>query len=137
MSGAAVIYNRLTTGATSAITTEIAPRQKHISRGATPYVVYYRNQVQPNGTKLSTSVVDEETWILQCYADTYDGAAALAEAVRTDLDRIPAGTYSGVTVDGSHFTNSTDPEFDDDTTLFDTEVEVRIRVVRAGALPTS
>jgi hypothetical protein len=93
--------------------------------------------VQPNGTKLSTSVVDEETWILQCYADTYDGAAALAEAVRTDLDRIPAGTYSGVTVDGSHFTNSTDPEFDDDTTLFDTEVEVRIRVVRAGALPTS
>lgn len=133
--GAKIIYARLTSGATAQITTEISPKQQHQTRNnREPYVVYYRNQTIPNHTKNTTSVIDEQVWIVECYALTYDKAVELAEAVREDLDRATVGTYSGVVLNGSSFRNQTDPEFDDKTELFDCEVEFSIRVARAGTL---
>lgn len=136
--GAKVIYQRLSTGATAQITTEIAPKQQRQERdNRNPYVVYYRNQTTPNHTKNTTSVIDEQVWIVECYALTYDAAVALAEAVRSDIDRAPYGNYGSApqaSLNGSHFRNQTDPEFDDKTELFDCEVEFVLRLQRAGTL---
>jgi hypothetical protein len=140
-SGQKVIYSRLVNGQTgtlcgsTASEPRIAPLQQFItSSNRTPYVVYFRNQTIPNHTKNTTSVIDEEVYIIQCYALTYDGCVELAEAVRADLDRAPVGIYAGVTLNGSFFRNQTDPEFDDKTELFDCEIEIALRISRAGTL---
>lgn len=139
MNGSKIIFSRLSNGATAAITSNrITPRQQFITYdNRQPYVVFYRNQTTPNATKTTTSVIDEQVFIIECYASTYDLANNLAEAVRTDLDRAPATVYSGVTLNGSSFLNQTEPVWDDKSELFDCEVEVRLRVSRFGTISTS
>jgi len=135
MAAEKIIYSLLSNGTTSAITTEISPRQQDITRdNRNPYVVYYRNQTMPNHTKTTTSVIDEEVYIVECYAMTHHEAAALADAVRSDLDRAPATTYSGVVLNGSSFRNQTDGDYDDKTQLFMIECEFAFRISRAGTI---
>jgi len=135
MAAERIIYTLLSTGATSAITTEISPRQQDITRdNRNPYVVYYRNQTLPNQTKTSTSVIDEEVYIVECYAITHHDAAALADAVRSDLDRAQATSYGGVQLNGSSFRNQTDGDYDDKTELFMVECEFAFRITRSGTI---
>jgi hypothetical protein len=132
MAAEQIIFSQLTNGATGALVSDrVSPRQQFITQNnRAPYVVYYRNQTLPANTKTSTSAVDEEVYILECYALTHHDALAVAEAVRSDLDRVTPGTYSGVILNGSHFRNQTDVGFDDKTELFDVEVEIVMRVTR-------
>lgn len=135
MSAAKIIFQRLQNGATGDLADYVSPKQQFQTlNNRAPYVVYFRNQTIPTATKNTTSVVDEEVWIVQCFALSYDKAVELADAVRTDLDRAPIGSYSGVVLNGSSFRNQTDPEFDDKTNLFDCEVELSIRITRDGTL---
>jgi hypothetical protein len=94
--------------------------------------VYYRNQTLPSQTKTSTSLIDEEVYIIECYAMTHHAAMELADAVRQDLDRAPAQLYGNVLLNGSSFRNQTDAAFDDKTELFDIELEIVMRVSRSG-----
>ena len=138
MSASKIVYSRLSLGATGDSGAVVSPRQQFQTRpNNVPYVVYYKNQTRPNGTKLTTSVIDTESIIVECYAKDYDAAKDLAALVRQDLDRIPHGVYAGVLCDGSHFTNEYDPEYDDTTELYDVQIEFEIRVKRAGLLPSS
>jgi hypothetical protein len=132
MAAEQIIFSQLTNGATGALVSDrVSPRQQFITQNnRAPYVVYYRNQTLPSNTKTSTSAVDEEVYILECYALTHHDTLAVAEAVRSDLDRVTPGTYSGVILNGSHFRNQTDVGFDDKTELFDVEVEIVMRVTR-------
>ena len=141
-SGQKVIFSRLRNGSTGTLlgSTDAVPRvypmHQRIQFPRDKYVVYFRNQTNPTPTKQTTSVVDEETYIIQCYAKDYDGCVAIAEAARTDLDRCPEQLYAGTYLMGSNFQNMTDPEYDEKTELFDCEVEFLLRIRRAGTIPT-
>jgi hypothetical protein len=139
--GQIVIFNRLTNGATgvrlgsTSGVPRVYPLHQRIQFPKNKYVVYFRNQTNPTPTKATTSVVDEETYIIQCFAKDYDECVAIADDVRTDLDRCPEQLYSGVYLMGSNFENQTDPEYDEKTGLFDCEVEFLLRIRRSGSIP--
>ena len=135
MAAERIIYSRLTTGATADITTDVSPRLLDPTRNsAQPYVVYYRDQTNPNQTKTTTSVIDEETYTLECYATTHHDALSLAEAVRSDLDRAPAVLYGDVQLNGSSFRAQTDADWDDKTQNYCIEVEIVFRISRTGTI---
>lgn len=140
--GQKIIFSRLRNGTTGTAlgSTDAQPRvyplQQRIQFPKDKYVVYFRNQTNPTPTKATTSVVDEETYIVQCFAKDYDTCVALAEAVRYDLDRCPEQVYSGTYLMGSNFQNQTDPEYDEKTELFDCEVEFLLRIRRDGTIPS-
>lgn len=142
--GQVIIFDRLFNGITgqflesTASQPRIAPLQQFITApNRSPYVVYFRNQTIPNHTKNTTSVIDEEVYIIQCFAPTYDDCVQLAENVRNDLDRAPQGAYQGIVLNGSSFRNQTDPDFDDKTELFDCEIEIVLRIARLGQLSSN
>ena len=62
-----------------------------------PFVIYDVTGETPTDYKDSASSLDTTSVMVSCYAETYAGAADLAQKVRTALDRTSV-TYNGVIV---------------------------------------
>lgn len=65
-------------------------------------IVYHVISDVPLTTKDGTSKIDTYRVQINCYSSNYAGACALAQAVRTALDR-KTGTYNSVVVDQINF----------------------------------
>ena len=77
-----------------------------------PFIVYRTTTVTPNDTKDGVSTVDENSFDVLCFSDSYNVAVDLAQKARIALDR-KTGTYptSGVQVQSIQFT-SYDEDFE-------------------------
>jgi hypothetical protein len=65
-----------------------------------PYVCYHREALETAVAKHAQSA-DTATIVVDCYAATYNGSVALAEAVREALDNVSITTSAGLTVRSS------------------------------------
>lgn len=129
---------------TSAITTLVgsgATMKMYLGRRrqttALPAILIQPNGIDPTdqkpdatGTGQGVSHLDTEDVIIFCYASTFTGANALAQAVRTALDKKLAGTYNGIVVQSVQFKSEDyfDEELDPETYVF--EHMYRFRIIR-------
>jgi len=94
-----IIYGVLSAaaGVTALVSTRIYPDQAP-QNAVFPYVCFQLLQAQPTDTKEGVSPLDKLLVQIDCYAQNYDSAQAIATAIRTALDRY-AGTINGHVVD--------------------------------------
>lgn len=77
-----------------------------------PYVCYHREAFETAVAKHSQSA-DTATIVVDCYAATYNGSVALAEAVREALDNVSITTSAGLTVRSSYLVDAAESWTDD------------------------
>lgn len=77
-----------------------------------PYVCYHREALETAVAKHAQSA-DTATIVVDCYAATYNGSVALAEAVREALDNVSITTSAGVTVRSSYLVDAAESWTDD------------------------
>ena len=77
-----------------------------------PYVCYHREALETAVAKHAQSA-DTATIVVDCYAATYNGSVALAEAVREALDNVSITTSAGLTVRSSYLVDATESWTDD------------------------
>lgn len=99
-------------------------------KAAYPFIVYSVTATRPTDTKDGSSVLDEVSVSVMCYASTYTASQDIAEQVRTALDRT-TGTYSGVAVDSIRFDDQRSAEMEIDKHVFITEQAYTARIVRS------
>ena len=107
------IYNILTNNSDVAALAGTRIYPNVAKQGSTfPFIVYRTTTVSPNDTKDGVSTVDENSFDVLIFADSYSAAVDLAQKARIALDR-KTGTYptSGVQVQSIQFT-SYDEDFE-------------------------
>lgn len=77
-----------------------------------PYVCYHREAIETAVAKHAQSA-DTATIVVDCYAATYNGSVALAEAVREALDNVSITTSAGLTVRSSYLVDAAESWTDD------------------------
>lgn len=77
-----------------------------------PYVCYHREALETAVAKHAQSA-DTATIVVDCYAATYNGSVALAEAVREALDNVSITTSAGLTVRSSYLVDAAELWTDD------------------------
>lgn len=77
-----------------------------------PYVCYHREALGTAVAKNAKSA-DTATIVVDCYAATYNGSVALAEAVREALDNVSITTSAGLTVRSSFLVDAAESWTDD------------------------
>lgn len=77
-----------------------------------PYVCYHREGLETAVAKHAQSA-DTATIVVDCYAATYNGSVALAEAVREALDNVSITTSAGLTVRSSFLVDAAESWTDD------------------------
>lgn len=77
-----------------------------------PYVCYHREALETAVAKHAQSA-DTVTIVVDCYAATYNGSVALAEAVREALDNVSITTSAGLTVRSSFLVDAAESWTDD------------------------
>lgn len=77
-----------------------------------PYVCYHREALEAAVAKGAKSA-DTATIVVDCYAATYNGSVALAEAVREALDNVSITTSAGLTVRSSFLVDAAESWTDD------------------------
>lgn len=77
-----------------------------------PYVCYHREALETAVAKHAQSA-DTATIVVDCYAATYNGSVALAEAVREALDNVSLTTSAGLTVRSSFLVDAAESWTDD------------------------
>jgi hypothetical protein len=77
-----------------------------------PYVCYHREALETAVAKHAQSA-DTATIVVDCYAATYNGSVALAEAVREALDNVSITTSAGLTVRSSYLVDAAESWTDD------------------------
>ena len=77
-----------------------------------PYVCYHRGALETAVAKNAKSA-DTATIVVDCYAATYNGSVALAEAVREALDNVSITTSAGLNVRSSYLVDATESWTDD------------------------
>lgn len=77
-----------------------------------PYVCYHREALETAVAKNAQSA-DTATIVVDCYAATYNGSVALAEAVREALDNVSITTSAGLTVRSSYLVDAAESWTDD------------------------
>lgn len=77
-----------------------------------PYVCYHREALEAAVAKHAQSA-DTATIVVDCYAATYNGSVALAEAVREALDNVSITTSAGLTVRSSFLVDAAESWTDD------------------------
>lgn len=77
-----------------------------------PYVCYHREALETAVAKHAQSA-DTATIVVDCYAATYNGSVALAEAVREALDNVSITTSAGLTVRSSFLVDAAESWTDD------------------------
>ena len=77
-----------------------------------PYVCYHREALETAVAKNAESA-DTATIVVDCYAATYNGSVALAEAVREALDNVSITTSAGLTVRSSFLVDAAESWTDD------------------------
>lgn len=77
-----------------------------------PYVCYHREALEAAVAKGAQSA-DTATIVVDCYAATYNGSVALAEAVREALDNVSITTSAGLTVRSSFLVDAAESWTDD------------------------
>jgi hypothetical protein len=70
---------------------------------ALPFIVYSLNSTNPYPSKVEESDKDADQISITCYADDYDEAMDLAEAVRDALDKVTPSTYNGTELSSCDF----------------------------------
>lgn len=108
-------------------------------QGATmPFAVVSLVAIEPNDTKTGAATEDTATVQIDCYAPTFLGADALADALRRAMDKNPqtltVGTAS-VRVDGVQFVTERQ-SWEDDTEVFRISQDFRLRVSRSTSTAT-
>ncbi len=86
-------------GAVSALTTRITPVDA-AQRGSRPYIVYRQGTHEHVHAHGGPSGLVFGVFLVTCWADAYDEAWSLADAVRPVLNGLPKGTYSGMQFEG-------------------------------------
>ena len=118
---------RANSGVTDLVSTRIFPEIAE-QEAATPFVIYQLQNVDPDDTHDGPSKLDEVTFDVLCYSDTYNGAADLAEKVRTALDRT-SGTFNTVVVESIQF-NDVDIELEYQPRRYSQVLKFTFRIVR-------
>lgn len=77
-----------------------------------PYVCYHREALETAVAKHAQSA-DTATIVVDCYAATYNGSVALAEAVREALDNVSITTSAGLNVRSSFLVDAAESWTDD------------------------
>lgn len=77
-----------------------------------PYVCYHREALETAVAKHAQSA-DTATIVVDCYAATYNGSVALAEAVREALDNVSITTSAGLNVRSSYLVDAAESWTDD------------------------
>lgn len=77
-----------------------------------PYVCYHREALETAVAKNAQSA-DTATIVVDCYAATYNGSVALAEAVREALDNVSITTSAGLNVRSSYLVDAAESWTDD------------------------
>lgn len=77
------------------------------AKAVAPYIVYRRSATDRLRAMAGPVGHAQATFILACWATTYDGAMALAEKVRIRLDGAK-GTWNGIVVEHCHVLNESD-----------------------------
>lgn len=77
-----------------------------------PYVCYHREALETAVAKHAQSA-DTAMIVVDCYAATYNGSVALAEAVREALDNVSVTTSAGLNVRSSYLVDATESWTDD------------------------
>lgn len=77
-----------------------------------PYVCYHREALETAVAKGAQSA-DTATIVVDCYAATYNGSVALAEAVREALDNVSITTSAGLNVRSSFLVDAAESWTDD------------------------
>ena len=77
-----------------------------------PYVCYHREALETAVAKNAKSA-DTAKIVVDCYAATYNGSVALAEAVREALDNVSITTSAGLNVRSSYLVDATESWTDD------------------------
>jgi len=130
-----LIYNVLSndsnvTGITSRLYPVVAPENT-----AFPCVVYWVSGVSPSDTKSGVSTVDNMFVTIDSYAANtstssgYTVVSNLAGHIRSALDRLQAGTYSTITVDGAQFIDA-EIGYDADSDVYVVSMDFKFRVNR-------
>ena len=103
MNAGKAVYGILSTNTdiTDIVGTKIFPEVAE-QESDLPLIVYQLQSVAPEDTHDGPSKLDEVRFEFLCYADTYNGAADLADKVRGALDRV-SGTYNAVNVESVQF----------------------------------
>ena len=97
------IYNILSTTA-SLSTTQINFGVLPDMKAGGDFVVFYRNNTEPNDTKTGRSTLDDAVMQCNIYSQDAERVSDLAERVRGALDRA-SGTFNGIVVQSIQFTN--------------------------------
>ena len=129
MNAGKAVYGILSanSGVTDLVSTRIFPEIAE-QEAATPFVIYQLQNVYPDDTHDGPSKLDEVTFAVLCYSDTYNGAADLAEKVRTALDRT-SGTFNTVVVESIQF-NDVDIELEYQPRRYSQVLKFTFRIVR-------
>lgn len=129
MNAGKAVYGILSanTGVTDIVGTRIFPEIAE-QEAETPLIVYQLQSVAPEDTHDGPSKLDEVRFEFLCYADSYNEAADLGEAVRAALDRV-GGTYNGVNVESIQF-NDVDIELEYDPRRYSQVLKFTFRIKR-------
>lgn len=136
MNAGKAIYNILTADTTLAaivgtrIYPEVAPEDV-----TTPFVVYSVQSVDPIRVKNSTSTLDTANFEVYTSSVDYGEAMDLNDAVRTALER-RGGNFSNVAIDSIEYIDE-NVEMDRETREYLSEMRFRLRIARAGSVPSS
>lgn len=136
MNAGKAIYNILTADQTLAaivgtrIYPEVAPEDV-----TTPFVVYSVQSVDPIRVKNSTSTLDTANFEVYTSSIDYGEAMDINDAVRTAMER-RGGNFSDVAIDSIEYIDE-NVEMDRETREYLSEMRFRLRIARAGSVPSS
>lgn len=114
-------------GVTALVSTNIypAPAKQGV---APPFIAYAIIGNRPHDTKDGVSDLDEFLIQVDCWDDNARGAATLAAATRTALDRYTPGTVASITLDGLRYEDyGTDYDTDNDLNRARVDYTMRIK----------
>lgn len=94
-----------------------------------PCLIYQEQTRESNDTKSGASTFDKVAIQIDVYASTYKSAKALAEHVRTALDRY-SGTLEGTTFDQVVFVDESDEGLQEEHRVFRVLQSYQIRLQR-------
>ena len=93
-----------------------------------PAIVFTQIASENNRTKSGVNDTDIEHYQISVFAQTYDEAYTISDAVRSAIDGIGQQTVVGVDIDGIMFTNEQSIPYNDKNDLVQVAQDYQIRV---------
>lgn len=119
-------------GLTALVSTRIYPVAA-AQQAALPYVVFDTNRTDPVNRFSGRARMQHLYLTVSAFSKDYSQCAAVAVQINEALDRVAAGTYSGVVIQGVLFENQYDGGFIDEDDVFMIPVEFKINLSTGAA----